>query len=82
MSLPANAEEMWKHGYRFLNHDKCEICHQSIELWLNPQGRSIITNPMPNKNSSVQLHAVNCSNYKPTKEQRNEKQSEAGDSRS
>jgi hypothetical protein len=60
MSFPANAGEMRKAGYRFLEFGVCDGCNAMVEWWQTPKGLQIPINPMPATTSSARPHWAIC----------------------
>ena len=64
MPFPANASEMHKQGYKFLDQGVCDGCLRVIEWSRPPNGPQIPMDPMPTPESPAIAHWGTCSMVK------------------
>jgi hypothetical protein len=64
MSLPANAAELKRRGYTFLETGECDACHCPVEWWRTPKKRQIPLDAMLSPDSTPRNHWSGCGKAK------------------
>lgn len=60
--LPTTRALLESEGYKRMSYTRCQGCKSPMEMWVNPAGRYMPFDPMPQPESVVVAHFATCPN--------------------